>query len=66
MDHDLTWRKSSFSPDSSCVELADAGRAVAVRNSNHPDAGTLRLPRTALAGWLDAVKAGDLDDLTSP
>jgi hypothetical protein len=62
---ELQWRKSTFSPASTCVELADAGAGlVAVRNSNKPDEGTLRLSRSVLAGLLADVKAGDLDNLT--
>jgi hypothetical protein len=59
----LRWRKSSFSASSSeCVELAPApdGR-VLVRNSNHPDAGTLTLTPGALTAWLDTCRAGHLD-----
>lgn len=40
------WRKSSHSgsdPTSNCVELAAARRAVAVRDSKHPDGPVLRL-----------------------
>ena len=38
-------------------------RMVLVRNSNQPDAGTLTLTRGQLRGLVDAVKAGELDDL---
>ena len=61
----LHWRKSSYSTGSgACVELArhPAG-AVHVRNSNHPDAGTLTVVPTQLAAWLAGCRAGDLDDL---
>jgi hypothetical protein len=61
---DNNWRKSSRSVDSNCVLL---GRlpdgAIGLRNSNQPDAGTLRLSRLQLAGWLDGIKAGEFDDL---
>jgi hypothetical protein len=65
-DTPLTWRKSTFSGSSGdCVELArSAGGAVLVRNSNHPDAGTLTVDGDALAAWLAAGRAGTLDDLT--
>jgi hypothetical protein len=61
----LIWRKSTFTGQQNCVEMADAGAAgVAVRNSNHPDAGTLFFERAPLAAWLAGVAAGELDDLT--
>jgi hypothetical protein len=64
---DLAWRKSSFSADQgACVELAPLpdGR-VAVRNSNHPDAGTVYFTRREMDAWLKGAQAGEFDDLTS-
>ena len=61
----LAWRTSSHSGASStCVEMARADDAVLVRNSNHPDAGTLAVDGATMAAWLAAGKAGALDDLT--
>jgi len=63
---DLQWRISSFSGDQgSCVELASApdGR-VAVRNSNHRDAGTVLFTRREMDAWVRGAKAGEFDDLT--
>lgn len=57
------WRKSSYSGNNgTCVEVAvlPDGR-VAVRNSNHPDAGTLLLGRDEMRAWLDGIKAGEFD-----
>lgn len=63
------WRKSSFSGDGGpgggdCVEVAPLvyGR-IAVRNSNHPDQGTILFTRTELAAWITGIKAGEFDDL---
>jgi hypothetical protein len=64
---DLAWRKSSFSADQgACVELAPLpdGR-VAVRNSNHPDAGTVYFTRREMDAWLKGARAGEFDDLTA-
>lgn len=59
------WRKSTFSgSNGDCVELAEVDEAVLVRNSNHPDGGTLTLDRVALAAFVAACRAGELDDLT--
>lgn len=63
---DLAWRKASFSADQgACVELAPLpdGR-VAVRNSNHPDAGTVLFSRREMDAWVRGAKAGEFDDLT--
>jgi hypothetical protein len=41
-----TWRKSSYSSASSdnCVEVADAARAVDVRDSKDPNGSRLAIP----------------------
>ncbi|MFF9512142.1 DUF397 domain-containing protein [Streptomyces sp. NPDC014724] len=60
-----TWRKSSFSGDQgACVETAPMtdGR-IAVRNSNHPEAGVVFFTRGEMDAWLRGVKAGEFDDL---
>jgi hypothetical protein len=65
-DAPLKWRKSSHSASSSeCVELAlDPAGRVLVRNSNHPDAGTLTAGPAAMASWIAGCRSGELDDLT--
>lgn len=55
------WRKSSFSIVGECVELADCGGGIGVRDSKQRDAGTLLITRTQLAGVVASIKAGDLD-----
>jgi hypothetical protein len=58
------WRKASASSaNSQCVELADAGPDVLVRDSKHPDQGHLSFARAELAALIAAAKAGELDDL---
>jgi len=58
----IRWRKSSYSPNTNCVELAELpDGTIAVRNT--PDAGTLHLTRPALAALLHDVKSGTYDDL---
>lgn len=58
------WRKSSYSgQNGSCVEITDLGDIVAVRNSNHPDAGTLTFPTSAMRAFVDGCKSGQLDHL---
>jgi hypothetical protein len=62
----MRWRKSSYSQgNGDCVELGEADGAVHVRNSNHPDRGTLALPTAAVGAFVRACATGEYDDLTS-
>jgi hypothetical protein len=36
---------------------------MAVRNSNHPEAGAVFFTRAEMAAWIQGVKAGEFDDL---
>jgi hypothetical protein len=59
-----TWRKSTYSDGSqNCVEIADTGAAMYVRDSKHSEAGHLTFTRSALAAFIAAASAGELDDL---
>jgi hypothetical protein len=64
-DAPLRWRKSSHSSGSSeCVEVAQlADGTVLVRNSNHPDAGTIACTPAEMRAWIAGCRAGELDDL---
>ena len=60
----LRWRKSTYSStQSACVEMAEDSDGVLLRNSIHPDAGTLSVQPDAMAAWVATVAAGDIDDL---
>lgn len=60
----IRWRKSSYSgSNGACMAVADLGDAVAIRNSNHPDRGTLALDPSAMAAFVAGCAAGQLDDL---
>ena len=60
-----TWRKSTFSgQNGDCVEVAEAGDLILVRNSNRPEAGTIEFTRSEIAAWVSGCKAGEFDDLT--
>lgn len=52
---DAAWRKSSRSGggDGSCVEVAFAGPAVAVRDSKDPDGPVLAFPASSWSAFLD-------------
>lgn len=59
-----TWRKSSYSVNSqNCVELADSGSEILLRDSKHPEAGHLTFTRPELAAFIAGVKAGEFDNL---
>lgn len=55
------WRKSSRSAatGSDCVELADLGRAVGIRDSKNPNGPILRVTRAGLAGLLEAARRAE-------
>lgn len=55
-----TWRKSSRSSggSSNCVELADLGEGVAVRDSKNPGGGVLVLGPAARGRFLAGIRRG--------
>jgi Domain of unknown function (DUF397) len=57
------WRKASYSTSNGgdCVEVADAGHAVAVRDSKDPEGPKLAFTPRAWEAFTHRVKAGDLD-----
>jgi hypothetical protein len=63
-DQALTWRISTFSgTGADCVEMADTGTGIAIRNSNHRADGTIIVSSAALGALLASVKAGEQGDL---
>lgn len=58
------WRKSSFSGQAGdCVEFADLGDAIGVRDSKDRKGPVLRFTRHEIAALLAGCKAGEFDDL---
>lgn len=56
------WRKSSFSADTgSCVELAEEGGDILLRESDDPEV-VVRTSRKKLRAFLAGAKAGEFDD----
>jgi hypothetical protein len=56
------WRKSSYTSGSgNCVEVADLGDLVGVRDSKHPDGAVILVTRAAWRAFVDAVKRDELD-----
>lgn len=58
-----SWRKSTFTNQGNCFELAPTTDGIALRNSNDPDRGTLHFSRSELGAFIQGVKAGEFDDL---
>jgi len=59
------WRTSSYTDRGNCVAVARCDDAqVAVRNSNHPTAGTVLFTTAAMHEWIAGIKAGEFDDLS--
>lgn len=59
----LVWRISTYSgSNGSCVAVAESSDTVLVRNSNHPDRGTLAVSPGAMAAFVAACARGDLDE----
>ncbi|MFC5185388.1 DUF397 domain-containing protein [Actinomadura harenae] len=52
------WRKSSRSGDDhgQCVEVADLGNVVGIRDSKSPQSGHLVLPGVGFASLVECVK----------
>lgn len=52
------WRKSSYSGNSgNCVEVADQGQAVAVRDSKGPEGAVLVVSRDGWQGFIADMQA---------
>jgi len=58
------WRKSSYSGtqvNSDCVELANLGPEIGIRDSKSPETGHHTVSREALKDLVSVIKAGELD-----
>lgn len=61
---DVVWHKSRRSNSTgNCVEFADLGGQVAVRDSKDPRGPALVFDRAEVAGFVTKVKAGAYDAL---
>jgi hypothetical protein len=61
---ETVWRKSSYSDNGKCVELAAlADGLIGVRDSKNPEGPVLTFTRSEVAAWLAGTKTGQFDDL---
>ncbi|MDT0547699.1 DUF397 domain-containing protein [Streptomyces lonegramiae] len=64
---DACWRKSSYSGGANdCVELAEVGYHVAVRDSKNPRQSPLVFTRSEAAALVSALKTGAFGVPTMP
>jgi hypothetical protein len=56
----ITWRKSSYSGNNGgqCVEVGNAARLIAVRDSKDPESSVLAFAADTWAAFAERVKAG--------
>jgi hypothetical protein len=59
----VSWRKSSASSDSGCVEVARTHEYVWVRDSNRPGGPIVGFTRQDWAVFLIGVRRGEFDNL---
>lgn len=58
----MNWTKSTFSGDSSCIELSTLPDGmVALRDSKNPDAGHLSFTRAEVDAFVKGARAGEFD-----
>ncbi len=65
MDSDTGWIMSSRSTGNggSCVQARRYAGMIEVRNSKHPDAGTVRFSTEEWDSFLDGARKGEFDRL---
>jgi hypothetical protein len=60
------WRKARASGGTNCVEVAVApGGIVVIRDSKNPDGAVLKYTPAEWAAFVQGVREGDFDDLSS-
>ena len=60
----LAWRKARLSTaNGACVEVASAGKRIAVRDSKNPDGPVLLYIAADFGAFVAGAKRGEFDDL---
>jgi Domain of unknown function (DUF397) len=57
------WRRMSFCQGGECLEVAQQGQMILIRDSKDLSRLPLRLTRQEFKAFADGIKAGELDDL---
>ncbi|MGW1771768.1 DUF397 domain-containing protein [Streptomyces sp. NPDC002104] len=61
----IRWVKASASDGlNDCVEVAEVGESVAMRNSRDPEGPALIFTRSELAAFVDGASKGEFDAMT--
>jgi hypothetical protein len=62
-DASIIWRKSSRSgPDGDqCVEVAESGPEIGIRDSKNPDGPALSVSRSTFRGFIRRIKSNEYD-----
>jgi hypothetical protein len=58
---DNTWRKSTFSAHTSCVEVRQDGTYIEARDSKNRDGLVLQFTKSEWSAFISGVKAGEFD-----
>jgi Domain of unknown function (DUF397) len=58
-----TWRRTSFCGGGECVEVAQQGQMILIRDSKDPSLVPLQYTRAEFRAFAEGIKAGELDDL---
>jgi hypothetical protein len=62
---DARWVKARASDGKNeCVELAEVGESIAMRNSRDPEGPALIFTRSELAAFVDGASKGEFDAMT--
>jgi hypothetical protein len=60
-----TWRKSSYSSASGCVEVTSTDSQVAIRHSLDPEGPILIFTAAQWQAFVDGIRLGEFDKLSS-
>ncbi|WP_117211823.1 DUF397 domain-containing protein [Allorhizocola rhizosphaerae] len=58
---ETSWRKSTKCESSGCVEVAEAGQMILVRDSKNPHGPTLSFTRSSWRDFVAAIRDGAYD-----